>query len=324
VIANFSLAGSILSRNHGLATFVHELLEWSLVDETPKQPETEWLCIDVAGYKIINVYKPPRSRLTPTAISTFPRPSLYVGDFNCQHVNWGYNKTSSDGESLGSWTTSNNLGLFYNPKETASFFSRRWNAGTNPDLAFASFGQDSRLLDRRVLGNFPWSQHRPSLTTPPRLKVPAHSDPVKRRNFRKAGWKRFCLLTGEFVERLPPSDTPNIERAYQDFCESLVSATKQCIPRGRRKKEVRCWDKECETLYRSFIQVPVGTDSDRAASSLLSRLQQKKQERWKLSIPSTFRTLAARRGEQSTNLLAGLEAPLASAPSRKIPSPRNL
>jgi len=194
VIPNFSLAGSILSRNHGLATFVHERLEWSLVDQPPEQSEAEWLCVDVAGYKIINVYKPPHSRFTPTAIPTFPHPSLYVGDLNCQHVNWDYNKTSPDGENLDSWATSNNLGLLYNPKESASF-SHRWNVGTNPDLAVASFGQGSRLPDRRVLGKFPRSQHRPFLITPPKLKVPAHSDAVKRWNFRKAGWKRFCLLT---------------------------------------------------------------------------------------------------------------------------------
>jgi len=98
-------------------------LEWSLVDQSPKQSETEWWCTDVAGYKIINVYKPPRSRFTPTAIPTFPNPVLYVGDFNCQHVNWGYNKTSTDGESLDSWATSNNLRLLYDPKEAASFSS---------------------------------------------------------------------------------------------------------------------------------------------------------------------------------------------------------
>ena len=93
VIPNFSLAGSILSKNHGLATFVHERLEWLglLVNQFPEQSETEWLCVDVAGYKIVNVYKPPRSRLTPTTIPTFPHPSLYVGDFSCQHVNWCYN-----------------------------------------------------------------------------------------------------------------------------------------------------------------------------------------------------------------------------------------
>jgi len=43
---------SVLSRKHGLATFVHERLEWSLVDQSPKQSETEWWCTDVAGYKI--------------------------------------------------------------------------------------------------------------------------------------------------------------------------------------------------------------------------------------------------------------------------------
>jgi len=105
VIPNFSLSGSILSRNHGLATFVHERLEWSLVDRSPEQSETEWLSVDIAVYKIVNVYKPPRSRLTPTTIPTFPHPSLY--DFNFQHVNRGYNTTSPDGESLDSWAASN-------------------------------------------------------------------------------------------------------------------------------------------------------------------------------------------------------------------------
>jgi len=54
-----------------------------------------------------------------------PKPQSYVGDFNCQHVNWGYNRTSPDGESLESWTTSNNLGLLHSSKETSSFFSHR-------------------------------------------------------------------------------------------------------------------------------------------------------------------------------------------------------
>jgi len=175
-------------------------LEWSLVDQSPGQSETEWLCVEVVGCKLINVYKPTRSRFTPTAIPTFPYPSLYVGDFNCQHVNWRYNKTSPDVENLDSWATSNNLGLLYDRKEEASFSTHRWNVATNPDLAFANFGKDSRLPDRGVLGKFLRSQHRPSHITPPKFKVPAHSDPVKRWNFRKADWKRFCLLTGESVE----------------------------------------------------------------------------------------------------------------------------
>jgi len=68
-------------------------------DQFPEQSETEWLCVDVAGYKIINVYKPLRSRFTPTAITTFPHPSLYVGDFNCDFSH----------SSRKAWRTTNKL-----------------------------------------------------------------------------------------------------------------------------------------------------------------------------------------------------------------------
>jgi len=46
VIPSFALAGLVLSRNHGLATFVPERLEWSLIDQSPDQSETEWLCVE--------------------------------------------------------------------------------------------------------------------------------------------------------------------------------------------------------------------------------------------------------------------------------------
>jgi len=120
------------------------------------------------------------------------------------------------------------------------------------------------------------------LITPPRLKVPGHSDPVKSWNFRKPDWKRICLLTDESIERLPPPDTTNTEKTQhrEEFCASLLSEAKQCIPRGRRKNYVPCWDKECETLYRCFLRNPVRSNSDKVPSPLLSRLNQKTHERW--------------------------------------------
>jgi len=138
-------------------TFVHERLEWSLVDPSPDQSETEWLCVDIAGCKIVNVYKPPRSRLTPTTIPTFPHPSLYAGDINCQHVNTTSSMSTQQQHNIpgrrepGQHPT--NLDCCTTQRKQL-FFSCRWNVGTNPDLAFASFGQDSRLPDRRVLGKF--------------------------------------------------------------------------------------------------------------------------------------------------------------------------
>jgi len=69
VIPNFLLVGSVLSRNHGLATFVHERLEWSLVDQSPEQSETEWLCVDVAGCKIIAGFRGGQGARAPPPYS---------------------------------------------------------------------------------------------------------------------------------------------------------------------------------------------------------------------------------------------------------------
>ena len=177
-----------------------------------------------------------------------------------------------------------------------------------------------------VLGKFPRSQHRPLLITPSRLKVPAYSDPVKHWKFRKAYWKRFCLLAGESVERLPPPNSTKTEKVYQAFFESLLFAAKQCIPRGRRKNCAPCWDKGCESLHRSFLRAPARTNFDRAALSqqyFLGSNRRSRSDGKKLSIPSTSRTPATRRGAPSINLLSGLDAPLTCAPSLQSLSPHN-
>ena len=74
VLPNYQLAGSSLSRKHGLVTFVHERLRYTLLDQFPPTSEIEWLCVDVDGYKIVNVYKPPPTRLRTLDLPVFPHP----------------------------------------------------------------------------------------------------------------------------------------------------------------------------------------------------------------------------------------------------------
>ena len=97
------------------------------------------------------------------------------------------------------------------------------------------------------------------------------------------------------------SNTPDIERAYQDFCESLLSAAKQYIPRGRRKNYVPCSDKECETLYRSFIRTPSGDClwQSRARPYSLDYNRRSRSDGRKLSTPSTSRTPATENHQQT-------------------------
>ena len=121
----------------------------------------------------------------------FSHPCLNAGNFNGQHVDWGYNANSADGKLVG-WANTNYLALFYNPKNAASFHSGRWNTSTNQDLAFVSIDLDSRLLDRHDLENFLRSRYQPLLITPPRFARPVPSKPAKRWNFRKA--KRIATI----------------------------------------------------------------------------------------------------------------------------------
>ena len=82
VLPDYQLAGFSLSRKHGLASFVHERLKWTLFSQSLPTSETEWLCVDVDGYKIVNVYKPPPIPLQVSDLPVFPHPCFYAGDFN--------------------------------------------------------------------------------------------------------------------------------------------------------------------------------------------------------------------------------------------------
>ena len=114
---------------------------------------------------------------------------------------------------MADWKNINCLALLYNAKDAASFYSGRWNTGTNPDLAFASVGPNIRLPDRHVLEKFPRSQHRPSLITPPRFAMAVPSMPVKRWNFPKAKWSHYITLTNKFAKTLLAPDSLDVDAA---------------------------------------------------------------------------------------------------------------
>ena len=66
-------------------------------------------------------------QLQVSDLPVFTHPCLYAGDFNCPHVDWGYNTNSADGDCLLTWASSNNLALLDEPKDEPSFYS---GAGT--------------------------------------------------------------------------------------------------------------------------------------------------------------------------------------------------
>ena len=162
-----------------------------------------------------------------------------------------------------------------------------WNTSTNPDLAFVSIDSGSHLPDKHVLQKFPRSQHQSFLITPRRFARPVQSKLVKRWNFRKAKWSHYIALTNKHAKTLLP---PDMDQAYQCYCNAINTAMKKCIPCGRGNDHISCWDTECENLYQTFLQYPEGHESSRAATVLLASPDRKRRSRWSEAV--TFDTLA--------------------------------
>ena len=167
------------------------------------------------------------------------------------------------------------LSLLNKPEYAPSFFSGRWNTGSNPGLAFASEDLNSSKLDRHTLKKFPRSQHQPSLTAASKNLAPVPSDPYKGWNFRKINRKLYGLITNWLSQELPSPDSSSIDEAYQDFCNTIFAAAKLSISRGSTNDYRPCWDAKCQHLYQVFLLFPQGEATSSSAFALLSHLKEK-------------------------------------------------
>ena len=206
--------------------------------------------MDVDGYKIVNVYKPPPTRLQSLDLPVFPHSCLFTGDFNCRRVDWGYNNNNPDGECLAGWASINNLALLYNAKDPPVFTPAAGTLAPIQSWLFASVGLNSRSPDKQVpqvtTSTFVYCTTRFALSVP--------SMPVKQWNFLKAKWSHYIALTNKFKKNWFPSDSLSVDEAYQDFYNIIKKEAKKTIPCGYRTNYIPCWDAECEFLYKSFLE----------------------------------------------------------------------
>ena len=194
-LAGFYLAAHQPSATHGIATFVRHGSPVTITSESTPWSEcvSQWHTIETSVISITNVYCPPPA---PFSAHTLPLPQdcdtvIVAGDFHCHHTNWGYSASDENGEALLTWAESSDLQLLYDPNEPDSFCSARWNATTNPDLAFARVRVGQPLPLRNDIEPFPHTLHRPSIIAPNNLFYSLPSKPVLRWNFRKANWNLF-------------------------------------------------------------------------------------------------------------------------------------
>ena len=94
--------------------------------------------IEVGGFKIVNVYKPPSAHWDKDFPPALEHPVLYVGDFNSHHPKWGHADSNTDGDTLLEWASENKLTLLHDAKLYETFHSARWKKDSSPDLCWVS------------------------------------------------------------------------------------------------------------------------------------------------------------------------------------------
>ena len=120
------------------------------------------------------------------------------------------------------WADENNLKLLYSPQDKGTFHSARWQRDYTPDLVFVTVSNAGvSHASRRVLSNFPRSQHRPFLVTLG-ITVPyVQTLPKPRWNFNKADWKLFSSYIDKTCIRIP-ANIDNIKR----FSKLILTSVK--------------------------------------------------------------------------------------------------
>lgn len=81
-------------------------------------------------------------------------------------------------------------------------------------------------ISRKVLGNFPYCEHRPIINKITIVSIPR----LKWRNFHKADYY------------------------FDKFVGVEISTVKICIPRGYRKKNIPGWNIESEEFHNNYIE----------------------------------------------------------------------
>ena len=120
---SFALAKFFLSRKHGFAMLVHKRLKYTLLKKSAPMSETEWLCVDIDGNKIINACKPSPTPLQASNLPVFALPCPYADILNCSHADWECGASNVDGKCVTGWARINRFAFLYDPKDSSIFHS---------------------------------------------------------------------------------------------------------------------------------------------------------------------------------------------------------
>ena len=172
--------------------------------------------------------------------SRYDHPAIYSGDFTCHHTSWDYTRNDPDGEALYDCSSTLDLKLLFDPNQPKTFHSAVWKTFTNLDLSFFTHDPNSSIPHPvvNVFGNFPKSQHRPTIIHHHALIEYTPTTPIPRWNFDKADWK-LRESTRNMCDDIPNFDDINL--CYSVFQKNLLKIAKSNQIHTNRNSSGALW-----------------------------------------------------------------------------------
>ena len=200
--------------------------------------------------KVVNLYSPNDKPLSLDTIPMEDTDFLVIGDFNSHSQSWGYDHMDRRGEEVETWQDDHNLLLINEPEDQPTFYSRRWQSTSTPDLGFCT--EDiHKCVTREVGEQLGGSDHRPVYLT---LQYNTLQEPsLPRWNYKKAKWGAYRELTDALCSDIRV-DGRDIDKVTKDFNAALLKAAHKCIPRGSRRDYKPYWNDDLETLQEELSE----------------------------------------------------------------------
>ena len=200
-------------------------------------------------YTIYNVYSPPTSTCTINDLqdTTYSK-TILAGDFNGHSPQWGYNDTNSTGQFLEDLNECTNLIITQDVNSPPTLLHRVHGTLSRPDLTIVSSDPELRLISQVLSGI--GSDHKPILTSLKEYEQNLNHEIKPRWNFKKGDWEKFKEDVDEKCNKIILEEQ-NVDSLNNLFCDIVVQASKDNIPRGSFKKLKPFWNKEIQEAVKT-------------------------------------------------------------------------
>ena len=194
-------------------------------------------------FDVYNIYNPPRNQmdLTPHFGKTLYQKTILAGDFNGHSELWGYKDQNPTGKFIETFCNLTNLICIQDKETPPTLFHRVHKTLSRPDLTLISADLMPKLTTE-VTDGIGSSDHFPTV-----IKIKTEEKKIYKKwtrwNFKKAKWDQYKATSDRLLKEVDLSG-PDINNITKDVTEAILTAARQCIPRGCRAKYKPFWNKK--------------------------------------------------------------------------------